>query len=126
VPKTLAPARTVTLASATNRDITLTYAAQQYATPRVFDGTRARYASLIASLSAPARDRRLAAIAEGIKHPAIPQEEAHHLAITIHHGHVEGAVKCAGSEAMCARCLADASSTEETAIHTSTSAAPPS
>ena len=116
-PRVLSSTCTTTLASATNKAVTLTYAAQEYVTPRVFQGANARYAALVAGLSPQARDRRIAAIAQGIAHAAIPQEEAHHLSITIHHGHIEGANKCAGDEALCARCLADAHPTEETAVH---------
>ena len=57
----------------------MTFAAQQYDTPRVFKGPNARYAAFLTGLSAAARERRIADIAAGIAHPAIPQEEAHHL-----------------------------------------------
>ena len=116
-PATPARVGTVRLASATNRSITQTYAAQEYATPRVFEGSSARYAALLAGLSAPARERCIADIAAGIAHPAIPPDEALHLCITLHHGHMEGATKCAGDEACCSRCLANARSVEETAVH---------
>ena len=49
----------------------------------------------------------LAAIADGLAHSAIPQEESHHLWVTMHHGHLQGQHKCKGQgdKALCARCL---------------------
>ena len=95
---------------------------KKYHEPRVFDGQDARYAAMVAGLGAEARRKRLADIAAGITHSAIPQEERHHLTITMHHGHLEGA-KCAtiskvsADHALCPRCLMHGHRVEETAIH---------
>ena len=116
-PETMQPAAHVCLASAGAKEVRLTLAAQDYTEPRVFEGADARYAALVAGLTEEARRQRLAAIADGLSHSAIPQEEAHHLRITMHHGHVQASHKCKGDKAFCAQCLRRGEWHEETAIH---------
>ena len=59
----------------------------------------------------------LTPLAIGISHPAIPEAERHHLWVTIHHGHRQGANKCKGDKALCARCLQRGDRHEETVTH---------
>ena len=117
IPATLTAARHVTLANVTNKAITDTFAARAYLTPRVFDGPKARFATLLQGTPRSKQNELIAKIAAGIHHPAIPQEEAHHLRITAHHGHVEGTEKCKGNQALCPRCLYNGKREPETAIH---------
>ena len=70
--------------------------------PRSFT---ARYGALLDGLSAQERRARLAKVAKAITHPAIPEEERHHLYVNIHHGHLQGANKCKGDQRYCATCL---------------------
>ena len=57
-------------------------------------------------------------IASGITHWAIPPEEQVHLLKTAHHGYKQGALKCSGIHALCARCLQAGAPKEECATHT--------
>ena len=116
-PATMQPAAQVQLVSAGAKEVRLTLTAQDYTEPRVFEGADARYAALVAGLTGEARRRRLAAIAEGLSHWAIPQEESHHLRVTMHHGHLQASRKCEGDKALCARCLQRNARHEESAIH---------
>ena len=36
-----------------------------------------------------------------MRHWAMPEAEAYHLIVTMHHGHMQGANKCAGDRALC-------------------------
>ena len=82
IPETCKPERRVCLAYSTNKDVRLTYLAQAWREPCSFT---TRYATLLAGLSAQERRARLLArVAEAIAHPAIPEEERHHLYVTIH------------------------------------------
>ena len=113
-PRDMRPEASICLEGVSNKKITGTYAAQGYKVPRVFDGPDARYSSLLSGAGDP--QRLMAAMAEGICCPAIPQEERHHLFITMHHGHAEGSVKCSGEAALCPRCLLHGLRVAETAI----------
>ena len=53
-----------------------TYLAQAWREPRSFTE---RYGALLTGLSAQERRARLARVAKAITHPAIPEEERHHL-----------------------------------------------
>ena len=117
-PATMTPARDVCLAYASGKDVRLTLIALAYAEPRVF-AQGGRLASLLAGLSQEQRRRRLAAIAGGMKHSVIPQEESHHLYVTVHHGHLQGQVKCRGDKGQCARCLQRGDRHEERVMHES-------
>ena len=71
-------------------------------------------------LSAQERRARLAKVAKAITHPAIPEEERHHLYVNIHHGHLQGANKCKGDQRYCATCLQTTGARrEETVMHAS-------
>ena len=72
---------------------------------------------MVAGLSEAERGQRIAAIAAGISHWAIPAEEQLHLIVTAHHGHAQGARKCSGDKALCARCLSKGVRTEEHTTH---------
>ena len=56
-------------------------------------------ADMMTGLTAEEREWRIAAIAAGINHWAIPSDEKLHLLITAHHGHRQGANKCKGDKA---------------------------
>ena len=115
-PATMTPARDVCLAYASGKDVRLTLIALAYAEPRVF-AQGGRLASLLVGLSQEQRRRRLAAIAGGMKHSVIPQEESHHLYVTVHHGHLQGQMKCRGDKGLCARCLQRGDRHEEGVMH---------
>ena len=72
---------------------------------------------MMTGLTAEEREWRVAAIAAGINHWAIPSDEKLHLLITAHHGHRQGANKCKGDKALCAACLRHDRHNEETAQH---------
>ena len=69
------------------------------------------------NLKKGARRERMRSIAEGMRHEAIPQREAHHMCVTMHHGHSQGCQKSKGDKAMCAHCLASGTRVEETSTH---------
>ena len=104
----------VTLAYSTTRQVRQTLLAQAWVEPRSFT---TRYAPLLAGLSSAERRSRLAQIAEAVAHPVIPERERHHLYVTMHHGHWQGAKKCKGDHALCARCLQGGARHEETVAH---------
>ena len=81
IPETCTPERRVCLAYSTNKDVRLTYLAQAWREPR---SLATRYATLLAGLTAQQRRARLARVAEAIVHPAIPEEERHHLYVNIY------------------------------------------
>ena len=103
------------LAYATTKQTRLTYLAQSWSEPRSF---ATRYAPMFAGLSQAQRLTRLGEIAGALTHWALPEEERHHLCVTMHHGHFQGAAKRKGDHALCARCLARGDSHEETVVHT--------
>ena len=116
-PATMTPARGVCFAYATSKDVRLTFTALAYTEPRAL-AHGGRLAPLLAGLPHEQRRRRLAAIANGMKHGVIPQEESHHLYVTMHHGHLQGQVKCRGGDkGLCARCLLRGERHEETVLH---------
>ena len=99
MPETCKPGRHVCLAYATTRDVRQTLLAQAWREPRSFT---TRYATLFAGLSTRSlslylstqeRSARLRRVAEALTHPAIPEEERHHLYVTMHHGHWQGGNK---------------------------------
>ena len=98
------------------RDARLTFTAQRAVDPRVF-AQGGRFEGMVAGLTDEERERRIATIAEGLSHWAIPCEERLHLQITAHHGHTQGAKKCKGDMALCAACLKRGRRVEETAQH---------
>ena len=115
IPETCKPERRVCLAYSTTKMARLTYLAQAWREPRSFT---ARYHTLLAGLSAQERRARLDRVADAIAHPAIPEEERHHLYVNIHHGHWQGVNKCKGDQRYCATCLrATGVRHEETVMH---------
>ena len=64
-----------------------------------------RWSPETATAPLPKSRARLARVAEALAHPAIPEEERHHLYVTIHHGHWQGNHKCKGDQRYCATCL---------------------
>ena len=116
IPRTCKPARHICLAYSTAQHARETYLAQAWQEPRSFTD---RYAALLHGLSDPERHTRLARLAEALMHPAIPEEERHHLYVTMHHGHMQGANKCRGKgdQHLCATCLQAGVSREDTAMH---------
>ena len=68
--------------------------------PRVFE-LGGRFECMLNGLSAEQRTARIAAIAHGMRHRAMPEAEAYHLIVTMHHGHVQGPNKCKGDRALC-------------------------
>ena len=115
-PETTTEAKQVSLEGARTRDVRDTYAALEWDSPRVFT-TGGRYEYMLAGLSEEGKRRRIRSIATGMRHPAIPQQESHHLCITMHHGHWQGGQKCKGEEALCAHCLRAGTRVEETSTH---------
>ena len=113
-PATSKAETTVCLAYATTKQVRQTYLARDWVEPR---SLTQRYAPALAGLTAAQRWRLLSRLAIGISHPAIPEAERHHLWVTIHHGHRQGANKCKGDKALCARCLQRGDRHEETATH---------
>ena len=113
-PHTNKPAQHTCLAYATTKQTRLTYLAQSWAEPRSF---ATRYAPMFAGLSQIQRLTRLSDIASALTHWALPEQERHHLCVTMHHGHFEGANKQKGDKALCARCLARGDRHEETVVH---------
>ena len=71
----------------------------------------------IEGLTDEQRRGRIAEIARGLNHWAIPQEEKMHLLVTSHHGLRQGAKKEKGEKALCACCLRNGHRIEETAQH---------
>ena len=116
VPKTCKPERQVCLAYSTAKHARETYLAQAWREPRSFTK---RYAALLDGLSDPERRARLTRVAEALTHPAIPEEERHHLYVTMHHGHWQAANKCRGTsdQHLCATCQQAGVSHEDTAMH---------
>ena len=98
-PQTNKPAQHICLAYATAKQTRLTYLAQSWAEPRSF---ATRYAPMFAGLSQIQRLTRLGDIASALTHWALPEQERHHLCVTMHHGHFEGANKQKGDKALCA------------------------
>ena len=90
------------LSGAKTRDVRDTYAAQAWVSPRVF-ATGGRYAYMVEGLSTGERRRRIRSIAVGMRPQSIPPQEAHHMCVTMHHGHWLGGQKCKGDQALCAR-----------------------
>ena len=115
-PETAEEAKQVGLSGAKTRDVRDTYAAQAWVSPRVF-ATGGRYAYMVEGLSAGERRKRIRSIAEGMRHQSIPPQEAHHMCVTMHHGHWLGGQKCKGDQALCAQCLRTGTRVEETATH---------
>ena len=91
IPETCKPEERVCLAYSTTEKTRRTYLARAWREPRSF---AERYGALLTGLSAQERRARLAKVAKAIMHPAIPEEERHHLYVNIHHGHLQGANKC--------------------------------
>ena len=85
----------ICLAYATAKQTRLTYLAQSWAEPRSF---ATRYAPMFAGLSQIQRLTRLSDIASALTHWALPEQERHHLCVTMHHGHFEGANKQKGDK----------------------------
>ena len=113
-PQTNKPAQHTCLAYATTKQTRLTYLAQSWSEPR---SLATRYAPMFAGLSQTQWLKRVGEIAGALTHWALPEEERHHLCVTMHHGHFEGAVKRKGDQALCARCLARGDRHEETVMH---------
>ena len=103
------------LAYSTTKQVRRTYLAHEYAEPRSLS---TRYADALAGLTPQQRSRLLADLAAATTHWAIPEEERHHLLITIHHGHLQGGNKCKADRKWCARCLKAGDQHEDTATHT--------
>ena len=99
IPETCKSEERVCLAYSTTANTRRTYLAQAWREPRSFT---ARYGALLAGLSAQERRARLAKAAKAIAHPAVPEEERHHLYVNIHHGHWQGGNKCKGDQRYCA------------------------
>ena len=114
MPKTCKPARHVCLAYATTKDVRQTLLAQTWREPRSFT---TRYKALLDGLSTQERHARLARVAAALTHPAIPEEERHHLYVTIHHGHWQGGNKGKGDQSLCATCLQTGARHEDTTTH---------
>ena len=113
-PHTNKPAQHTCLAYATTKQTRMTYLAQSWTEPRSF---ATRYADMFDGLSQTQRLARLGEVAGALTHWALPEQERHHLCVTMHHGHFQGAVKRKGDQALCARCLAKGASHEETVVH---------
>ena len=109
-------AKIIRLQHAATRDVRLTFTAQNWEEPRVFY-PGGRYEFMVEHLPEQEARRRIAAIAKGITHWVIPPQEQVHLLKTAHHSHKQGAIKCHGAEALCARCLCAKRPTEEHALH---------
>jgi len=116
LPATATTAKLIRLSHAAMRDARLTYTAQNWQEPRVF-APGGRYEFMIEHLPEEEAGRRMAAIAKGITHRVIPPHEQVHLLKTAHHSHRQGAIKCHGAEALCARCLCAGRATEEHTLH---------
>ena len=114
-PKTNSAPSKVNLAYSTTKQVRRTYLAREYAEPRSLS---TRYADALAGLTPQQRSRLLADLAAAATHWAIPEEERHHLLITIHHGHLQGGNKCKADRKWCARCLKAGDQHEDTATHT--------
>jgi hypothetical protein len=114
-PKTNTPPGTVNLAYSTTKQVRQTYLAHEWAEPR---SLHTRYADALADLTPQQRSRLLTDLAAATTHWAIPEEERHHLVVTVHHGHLQGGNKCKGDRKWCARCLKAGDQHEDTATHT--------
>ena len=95
IPETCKPEGRVCLAYSTARDVRQTYLAQAWREPRSFT---TRYKALLDGLTTQERRARLARVAAALTHPAIPEEERHHLYVTMHHGHWQGGNKGKGDQ----------------------------
>jgi len=114
VPQTCKLKGRVCLAYSTAKEVRQTYLAQAWREPRSFT---TRYKALLDGLSTQERHARLARVAAALTHPAIPEEERHHLYVTIHHGHWQGGNKGKGDQGLCATCLQAGASHEDTTTH---------
>ena len=114
IPETCKPEGRVCLAYSTARDVRQTYLAQAWREPRSFT---TRYKALLDGLTTQERRDRLARVAAALTHPAIPEEERHHLYVTMHHGHWQGGNKGKGDQSLCATCLQTGARHEDTTTH---------
>ena len=78
---------------------------------------RQRYGAILDGLTHSQRKDLLTDLTKSMARPVIPEEERHHLCVIIHHGHWQGATKCQGDKALCARCLQGGYRHEETVMH---------
>ena len=100
-PATTEEARLVRLDGAKTRAVRDTFAAQEWENPRVF-AAGGRYEYMVKGMTPSARLEQMRSIAEGMRHRAIPQREAHHLCVTMHHGHSQGCYSRAKATRQCA------------------------
>ena len=110
------PGTATCVAWAKARDVRLSLLAEQWKDPRVFE-PGGRFEAMVVGLTNEQRRGRIAEIARGLNHWAIPQEEKMHLLVTSHHGLRQGAKKEKGEKALCACCLRNGHRIEETAQH---------
>ena len=82
------------------RDVRTIITTRGWKIPRVFE-LGGRFECMLCGLSAEQRTARIAAIAHGMRHRAMPEAEAYHLIVTMHHGHAQGPNKCKGDKAFC-------------------------
>ena len=116
VPATAQDPRLVRIHGVEARGVRLTFTAQSWVDPRVFE-PGGRYEELVEGLTEDEARAKIRDIAAGITHWAIPPEEQVHLLKVAHHGYYQGAVKCTGAHALCARCLQNRRAKEENATH---------